>query len=66
MAAMPVTDVRPLSITEEERFELIRLLEQALQETRVEIHRTHTPGYRKRVIGEESLVRSLLTKLQEQ
>ncbi len=51
-------------ISEEERGELVRLLEQSLKETRGEIHKTHTPEYRDRVVGQESLLRGLLVKLQ--
>ncbi len=51
-------------ITEEERAELIRLLENAVGESRVESHRTHTPQYRERVLGEQSLLRGLLDKFQ--
>lgn len=54
-----------LSITEEERSRLIELLEQVLGETRVEIHRTHTPEYRERVMGEEVLLRDLLAKFRD-
>ena len=51
--------------SEEERVELVRLLEQSLKEIRGEIHKTHTPEYRDRVLGQESLLRGLLVKLQE-
>ena len=51
-------------ISEEERAELIRLLEQACKESRVEMHRTHTPDYRERVSGEQALLRGLLDKFQ--
>ncbi len=51
-------------ISEEERAELILLLERVLGETRVEIHRTHTPEYRERVLGEQALLRGLLDKFQ--
>ena len=56
--------VHGFMISEEERAELIRLLETALGENRVEIHRTHTPEYRERVLGEQSLLRGLLDKFQ--
>ena len=56
--------VHSFQISEEERAELILLLEHALGENRVEIHRTHTPEYRSRVIGEQSLLRVLLDKFQ--
>jgi hypothetical protein len=53
-----------LVLTSEERDYLVRLLQSALKETRVEVHRTHTPGFREAVLGEESLVRNLLAKVQ--
>jgi hypothetical protein len=56
--------VHNFMISEEERAELIRLLEYAVGENRVEIHRTHTPEYRERVLGEQSLLRGLLDKFQ--
>lgn len=65
MTTTTIPETRSLMITEEERAELVRLLEQVMGETRVEIHRTHTPDYRTRVIGQESLLRGLLAKLQE-
>ena len=64
MAALTVPETYTLMILEEERVEMVRLLEQVLGETRVEIHRTHTPDYRDRVISQESLLRGLLAKLQ--
>ena len=56
--------VHSFMISEEERAELIRLLESAVEENRVEIHRTHTPDYRERVQGEQALLRGLLDKFQ--
>ncbi len=64
MATTTVPETRTFMFSEEERVEMVRLLEQVLRETRVEIHRTHTPDYRDRVIGQESLLRGLLVKLQ--
>ncbi len=64
MATTTVPETRTFMFSEEERVEMVRLLEQVLSETRVEIHRTHTPDYRDRVIGQESLLRGLLVKLQ--
>jgi hypothetical protein len=51
-------------ISEEEQAELIHLLEYAIGENRVEIHRTHTPQYRERVLSERTLLRGLLDKFQ--
>jgi len=50
------------TISEEERAELIRLLDRALGESRVESHRTHTPEFRDRVLREQSLLRGLLER----
>jgi len=66
MATTTIPESRTFMFTEEERVEMVRLLEQIMGETRVEIHRTHTPDYRDRVIGQESLLRGLLTKLQKE
>ena len=64
MAATTVPEMRTFMISEEERVEMVRLLEQSLKETRGEIHKTHTPDYRDRVIAQETLLRGLLVKLQ--
>jgi len=53
-----------LLINEQERAELLRILESSLGETRVEVHHTHTPGYRENVKHEEEVIRSLLQKVQ--
>jgi hypothetical protein len=50
-------------LTAEEKQYLIRLLDARLGETRVEVHRTHTPDFREQVQQEEALVRGLLAKL---
>jgi GrpB-like predicted nucleotidyltransferase (UPF0157 family) len=52
-----------LTLNERERLELVRLLEQALGDTRVELHHTHTPGYREGVKEEEVVIRGLLQRL---
>jgi hypothetical protein len=52
-----------LTLSENERAELLRLLEESLKDTRVEVHRTHTPGYRENVQLEESILRGLLQKV---
>jgi hypothetical protein len=54
-----------LVLNEREREELLRLLEQSLKDTRVEVHRTHTPGYRENVQLEEALLRGLLDKVRK-
>ena len=53
-----------LPLSAQEKNYLLGLLKTMLTETRVEVHRTHTPGYREAVLGEESLERGLLAKLQ--
>jgi hypothetical protein len=50
-------------LSEEERTVLLDLLQQALAETRVEVHRTHTPSFRDQVLHEEALIRRLVQKL---
>jgi hypothetical protein len=40
-------------------------VQRALQEVRVEVHRTHTPDFREGVMDEEGLIRGLLAKLQQ-
>ena len=54
MTAATAPETHTFMISEDERAELIRLLEQSLKESRVEIHRTHTPEYRDRVIGQDA------------
>jgi hypothetical protein len=54
-----------LVLNEQEKAYLEGLLKSALGETRVEVHRTHTPDYRQQVLGEEELVRQLLAKVQK-
>ena len=54
-----------LVLNEQEKAYLERILKTALSETRVEVHRTHTPEYRQQVLGEEELVRQLLGKVQK-
>jgi hypothetical protein len=55
-----------LRLTEEEHEVLRRLLDSALADSRVEAHRTHfSPGYRERVLEEESCIVGLLKKIGE-
>jgi len=53
-----------LTLDQAESTELLRLLENALGETRVEVHRTHTPQFRAGVQHEEGILKSILEKLQ--
>lgn len=52
-----------LQLSDEERTELLQLVEHSLKETRVEVHRTHTPDYRASVQHEEGVLRNILAKL---
>ncbi len=52
-----------LNITEEERVELLRIVNRSLEEARVEVHRTHSPNFRDEVIQEENILRALMQKL---
>jgi hypothetical protein len=52
-----------LTLNQEEAEELVRLVDSALGETRVEVHRTHTPAFREKVQHTEALLRSVLGKL---
>lgn len=64
MAATTKPIAHSFTISEEERAKLILLLEKACEESRIEMHRTHTPEYRERVSGEQALLRGLLDKFQ--
>jgi len=52
-----------LTLTNDERDYLVRMLQKALEDVRVEVHRTHTPDFRAQVQNEEELVRGLLAKV---
>ena len=55
-----------LNVTSEEADALRRLVEAALGDTRVEVHRTHhTPEFREQVMQEEIVLRGLVAKLQK-
>jgi hypothetical protein len=47
----------------QERAELVRMLESALGDVRVEVHHTHTPDFRDQVKEREALLRRLIEKL---
>ena len=51
-----------LKITEEERAELITVLEHTITAMQVEEHRTDSPRYREKVIAEESVLESVVGK----
>ena len=54
---------RELTLDDAERALILDLLDNALGETRVEVHHTHTPSYRKDVINHEAVIRRLIEKL---
>ncbi len=59
------TGTRNLAMNDEEATELLRLLENALAETRVEVHHTHTPAFRDKVQRQEAVFRGLIEKLRQ-
>jgi hypothetical protein len=54
-----------ITLSQQEMAELLMILEHELEETRVEVHRTHTPAFRDNVQKEEQTLRSLLNKLRQ-
>lgn len=52
-----------LSLSAAEVALLRRMLDTALGDVRVEVHRTHQPAYREEVKQEEELLRGLIEKL---
>jgi hypothetical protein len=65
MSAEPLQQsVGGVALTSDERKALLALLREALGEKRVEVHHTHTPDFRTRVMGEESILRSLIEKVE--
>ncbi len=61
---MPTTETeRTLTLNSAELAQLRTMLENALRETRVEVHHTRNIDYRESVKNQEALLRGLLTKL---
>ena len=52
-----------LTLTEEERAQLLSLLEQADRDTLVEAHRTEATDFRQHIERRESILRGLIDKL---
>jgi hypothetical protein len=52
-----------MNLTGEEREYLVRLLNTALKELRVEEHRTRTPSFREHMLNDEKIIAGLLGKL---
>lgn len=65
--AMPPTNAAELKLvlTEEERQELLRVLEGCLSETHAERRRTDKPKYQDQVAHEEKLLHDLLSKVRQ-
>jgi hypothetical protein len=65
MAAVQMTSSKELTLTltQEEREQLLRILEQALRDKHVEVHRTEAPNYREYVQREEALLERLVDQL---
>jgi hypothetical protein len=58
-----VTPQFSLVLSEEERTQLLSLLEQILRDTRVEAHRTDAPNYREWVEHRELLLQNVINRL---
>lgn len=54
-----------VSFTSEELTLLLDLLENTLGETRAEVHHTHSPQWRERVLKEEAVLRGMIQKLRQ-
>lgn len=52
-----------VDLTNEEREELVRILDHYLADTKVEVRRARTSAFRDQLHDEESLLRGLLEKL---
>jgi hypothetical protein len=52
-----------LTLSEDERVQLLSLLEQAIRDKHVEVHRTEAPDYRQHVLREEAVLQSVIDKL---
>jgi hypothetical protein len=52
-------------LDEEERGEVLQLLEAALGETRVEFHHTQTPAYRAKVQQREAVLKRLIERFRK-
>jgi hypothetical protein len=58
------TSLMTLTLTEEERTELLSFLEQGLRDTKIEVHRTDSLDYKRIVERKETILRVLIEKLQ--
>jgi hypothetical protein len=62
-AVSPSSPAVTLTLTEDDRETLLRILEPVLREKRVEVHRTEAPDYRAYVQREEALLDRLVEQL---
>ena len=64
---MPATTTTPVdftvTLTEEERTQLLNLLEQTFRDTHVEARRTEAPKYQEEIHHQETVLRGLIEKL---
>jgi hypothetical protein len=60
---IPVTSHYTLPLDEDERAELLRMLEQALIEKQREEHRSDAIAYRQAVLSEEKILERLVAKV---
>lgn len=60
---MTATNEHTLALSEEERVELLELLERELADLRVECRRTETPAFHERLRDEEAVLRLLAAKV---
>ena len=61
----PAAGTTALNFDAEEKSELRQLIETALTDLRVEIHRTHTPDYRSQLLRREELLKRLIDKFKQ-
>jgi hypothetical protein len=54
-----------IDLSAAEHAELIRLLDAALGDTRVEVRRTSTPEFHDRLLVEEGVLKAILAKLRD-
>jgi hypothetical protein len=54
-----------LTFEKAEKDELLQLLDTALGDLRVEVHRTHTPDFRTQLLRREELLKRLIAKFRQ-
>ncbi len=57
--------VSSVTLSGDEREFLVKMLESALKDTRIEEHRTRTLSYREFVLDDEKIIEGLLAKLRD-